>query len=39
MDSGCLEPGESLEDTFDMNRDFSPSELVWLTDQLLNREV
>lgn len=39
MDSGCLEPGESLEDNFDMNRDFLPEELIWLMDELLNREV
>lgn len=39
MDSGCLEPGESLEDTFDMEREFLPEELIWLMDQMLNREV
>lgn len=39
MDSGCLAPGEALEDHFDMERDFLPEELIWLMDQMLNREV
>lgn len=39
MDSGCLEPGEALEDHFDMEKDFLPEELIWLMDQMLNREV
>lgn len=39
MDSGCLEPGEALEDQFDMEKEFLPDELIWLMDQMLNREV
>lgn len=39
MDSGCLQPGETLEDTFDMSRQFLPEELIWLMDQMLNREA
>lgn len=39
MDSGCLEPGESLEEAFDMDREFMPEEMIWLMDEMLNREV
>lgn len=39
MDSGCLEPGESLDQEFDMTEDILPEELIWLMDELLNREV
>ena len=39
MDSGALEPGETLDDDFDMENDFLPEELIWLMDQMLNREV
>ena len=39
MDSGCLEPDESLDEEFDMNRDFRPAELIWLMDEMLDREV
>lgn len=39
MDSGCLEPGEALEDYFDMDKEILPGELIWLMDQMLNREV
>lgn len=39
MDSGALEPGETLNEEFDMERDFLPEELVWLMDEMLNREV
>lgn len=39
MDSGCLEPGESLDQEFDMTKDILPEELIWLMDELLNREV
>lgn len=39
MDSGCLGPGESLEDEFDVEKGILPQELIWLMDQMLNREV
>lgn len=39
MDSGCLELGESPEEQFDLNSPLLPEELLWLMDQLLNREV
>lgn len=39
MDSGCLLPGEALEDQFDFLQPLLPAQLVWLMDQLLNREV
>ena len=39
MDSGILEDGESLDDDFDMSRDLLPEELIWLMDELSNREV
>jgi len=39
MDSGALEPGDTLDDDFDMENDFLPEELIWLMDQMLNREV
>ncbi|KAK5088190.1 N-alpha-acetyltransferase, non-catalitic subunit [Lithohypha guttulata] len=38
MDSGCLEPGESLDQEFDVTKDILPEELIWLMDGLLNRE-
>lgn len=39
MDSGALEPGETLDDEFDMEKEFLPEELIWLMDEMLNREV
>jgi len=39
MDSGALEPGETLEEEFDMDKEFLPEELIWLMDEMLNREV
>ena len=39
MDSGCLEPGESLDEKFDTSRNFLPGELIWLMDELTNREA
>ena len=39
MDSGALEPGETLDEDFDIEKDFLPEELIWLMDELLNREV
>lgn len=39
MDSGCLQPGEAMDQEFDMRQDLLPEELIWLMDELLNREV
>lgn len=39
MDSGCLKPGESLDQDFDVSTGFLPEELIWLMDEMLNREV
>lgn len=39
MDSGCLEPGESMDQEFNMEKELLPQELIWLMDELLNREV
>lgn len=39
MDSGCLELGELMDQDFDMERGVLPEELIWLMDELLNREV
>lgn len=39
MDSGALEPGETLDEDFDIEEDFLPEELIWLMDEMLNREV
>lgn len=39
MDSGALELGETLDEDFDMGKDTLPQELIWLMDEMLNREV
>ena len=39
MDSGYLEPGESMEDDYDVLRDLSPAEVVGIMDQMLCQEV
>lgn len=39
MDSGCLAPGESLDDDYDVARPLLPSEVVGIIDQLLSLEV
>lgn len=39
MDSGCLAPGESLDDDYDVTRPLLPSEVVGIIDQLLCLEV
>jgi len=39
MDSGALAEGEDLEDDFDATRPITSSELMWIIDQLLCREV
>ena len=39
MDSGCLAPGETLEDNYDVLRELLPEEVVGIMDQLLCAEV
>jgi len=39
MDSGFLQPGETLEDHYDVLRDLLPEEVVGVIDQLLCYEV
>ena len=39
MDSGFLEPGDTLEETYDMSRDLLPEEVIGIIDQLLCLEV
>lgn len=39
MDSGCLEPGESLDEEFDVSRPLLPEEALGIIDQLLCHEV
>lgn len=39
MDSGCLAPGESLDDDYDVTRPLLPAEVVGIIDQLLSLEV
>lgn len=39
MDSGCLGPGESLEDDYEVNRPLLPEEVLGIIDQLLCHEV
>lgn len=39
MDSGHLEPGETLEDEYDVLRDLLPGEVIGIMDQILCHEV
>lgn len=39
MDSGYLEPGERLEDEYDVMRQLLPEEVIGIMDQLLCHEV
>ena len=39
MDSGHLEPGETLEDEYDLLRTLLPEEIVGIMDQILCLEV
>ncbi|KAL2265163.1 hypothetical protein VTJ83DRAFT_6263 [Remersonia thermophila] len=39
MDSGCLAPGESLYEDYDLARPLLPSEVIGIIDQLLSFEV
>lgn len=39
MDSGCLAPGESLDEDYDVTRPLLPTEVLGIIDQLLCLEV
>ncbi|KAK4175709.1 putative MAK10 subunit [Triangularia setosa] len=39
MDSGCLAPGESLDEDYDVGRGLSPEEVIGIIDQLLCLEM
>lgn len=39
MDSGCLDPGETLENDYDFNKVLLPEEVLGIIDQLLCHEV
>jgi hypothetical protein len=39
MDSGYLEPGESMEDEYDFTEPLLPEEIIGIIDQLLCHEV
>lgn len=39
MDSGCLAPGESLDEDYDVTKPLSPEEALGVIDQLLCHEV
>ncbi len=39
MDSGHLEPGETLEDEYDVLRKLLPEEVIGIMDQILCHEV
>lgn len=39
MDSGCLEPGETMEDEYDFSQALLPEEIIGIIDQLLCHEV
>lgn len=39
MDSGCLAPGEALDESYDVNRPLLPKEVLGIIDQLLRHEM
>ncbi|KAG7108316.1 N-alpha-acetyltransferase 35 like protein [Verticillium longisporum] len=39
MDSGCLEPGESLDNDYDVSKPLLPEEVLGIIDQLLCHEM
>jgi hypothetical protein len=39
MDSGYLEPGETMEDEYDFSEPLLPEEIIGIIDQLLCHEV
>lgn len=39
MDSGCVDPGEEFDETYDVSRSLAPEEVVGIIDQLICHEV
>lgn len=39
MDTGFLQPGETMEDEYDVGRHIAPEECLWVMDQILCLEV
>ena len=39
MDSGCVDPGEEFDETYDVTRSLLPEEVIGIIDQLLCHEV
>lgn len=39
MDSGYLDPGETMEDEYDFSKSLLPEEIIGIIDQLLCQEV
>lgn len=39
MDSGYVEPGKDAADEFDVSKDLLPSEVIWIMDEILCREL
>ena len=39
MDSGCLAPGETFQDTYDVSRELEAEEVIGIMDELLCHEV
>lgn len=39
MDSGCLQPGETMEDDYDFGQPLLPEEIIGIIDQLLCHEA
>ena len=39
MDSGYLEPGETMQDDYDFSKSLLPDEIIGIIDQLLCHEV
>ncbi len=39
MDSGYLEPGETMEDDYDFSQALLPEEIIGIIDQLIYHEV
>lgn len=39
MDSGCLAPGESLDEDYDVTRPLAAEQVLGIIDQLLCHEV
>lgn len=39
MDSGCVEPGDEFEESYDVSKSLLPEEVLGIIDQLLCHEV